>query len=285
MSALHVEIRGAGADLVLLHGWALHGGIWGPWLERLATRFRLHLIDLPGHGHSRWPGATTTLVDFARSVSPHVPRGAALLGWSLGGQVALELALERPSDFAALVLIATTPCFVARDDWPAGLPAEVLDGFANGLAVDYRATIAKFLALQARGDEHATATLAALRASLAARGEPDPRALAAGLDILRRTDLRATLPRVATPALVITGEHDRITPAEAGRRLAALLPAARHVQIARAGHAPFLSHPEAVLCQVTDFCAFPEAPPRAIERSPTATPPMERPNIDRPASD
>ena len=284
MSGLHVEIRGAGPDLVLLHGWALHGGVWGPWLERLATRFRLHLVDLPGHGHSRWSGATT-LVDFARSVSLHVPRGAVLLGWSLGGLVALELARERPGDVAALVLIATTPCFLTRDAWPAGLPAAVLDGFANGLAIDDRGTIAKFLALQARGDEHATATLAALRTSLAARGEPDPRALAAGLDILRRTDLRATLPGIATPALVVAGEHDRITPAEAGRRLAALLPAARHVEIARAGHAPFLSHPDAVLRPVADFCALPEASPRASERSPAGVAPMERPIIDRPASD
>ena len=58
MSApLHVEIRGTGPDLVLLHGWALHGGMWGPWLDELGRRARLHLIDLPGHGRSRWPDA------------------------------------------------------------------------------------------------------------------------------------------------------------------------------------------------------------------------------------
>ncbi len=56
MSApLHVEIRGDGPDVVLLHGWALHGGMWGPWVDELSRRARLHFIDLPGHGRSRWP--------------------------------------------------------------------------------------------------------------------------------------------------------------------------------------------------------------------------------------
>ena len=64
MSALHVEVRGSGPDLVLLHGWALHGGMWGPWLDHLATHRRLHVIDLPGHGHSAWPPAVTDLAGY-----------------------------------------------------------------------------------------------------------------------------------------------------------------------------------------------------------------------------
>ena len=149
MSApLHVEIRGAGPDLVLLHGWALHGGMWGPWIDVLARRARLHLIDLPGHGRSSWPAGTSTLRELARAVSPHVPNGAAVLGWSLGGMVALELARSRPGDLAALVLVATTPCFLAREDWPAGMNPNVLDGFAAGLAGDLLEPAAEVVAIQ-----------------------------------------------------------------------------------------------------------------------------------------
>ena len=200
MSApLHVEIRGAGPDVVLLHGWALHGGMWGPWVDELARRARLHFIDLPGHGRSRWPEGAATLRDLARAVSPHVPQGAAVLGWSLGGMVALELARSRPGDLAALVLIATTPCFLAREDWPAGMNPGVLDGFAAGLAGDYRRTLSNFLALQTWGDENATQALRSLRANLDAHGEPDPQALTAGLDILRTADLREALSAIAIP--------------------------------------------------------------------------------------
>ena len=124
---------------------------------------------------------------------------------------------------------------------------QVLDGFAAGLARDYRRTIANFLALQTWGDERASTALRTLRANLASHGEPDHAALVAGLDILRETDLRGQLSQHSLPTLVIAGEHDRITPATAGRKLAAALPQARFVEIAKAGHAPFLSHPAAVL--------------------------------------
>jgi malonyl-CoA O-methyltransferase len=257
MSApLHVEIRGDGPDVVLLHGWALHGGMWGPWIEDFSRRARLHFIDLPGHGRSAWPAGASTLPDLARAVSPHVPQGAAVLGWSLGGMVALELARSRPADLAALVLVATTPCFLAREDWPAGMNAGVLDGFAAGLAGDHRRTIANFLALQTWGDEHATQALRSLRASLELHGEPDPQALAAGLGILRQADLRDALASIAIPSLVIAGEHDRITPPAAGRELASRLPSARFVEVPKAGHAPFLSHPEIVRREVESFLSF-----------------------------
>lgn len=265
-ATVHVEIRGdAGPDIVLLHGWALHGGMWGPWIEPLAARARLHFVDLPGHGRSPWPEGATTLRDLAAAVSPHVPAGAAVIGWSLGGLVALELARTRPADIAALVLLASTPCFLNRDDWTAGMNPAVLEGFAAGLAGDYRRTISNFLALQTWGDEHATQALRTLRARLDDHGEPDPRALGAGLQILRHADLRDRLGSITAPALVIAGEHDRITPVAAGRELASRLPSARFMQVEKAGHAPFLSHPDAVFREVSGFLSFllPAATPAA----------------------
>ena len=250
---LHVEIRGAGPDLVLLHGWALHGGMWGPWLDGLAKRARLHVVDLPGHGRSAWAAGLRDLAALARAVYPAVPRGAALLGWSLGGMVALELARQHQRHLRALVLVATTPKFLAGPDWEHGLEPAVLDEFSVGLSGDYRRTVQNFLALQTRGDEHALETLRMLRGRLASHGEPDSAALAAGLGILRDADLRDSLPRIALPALVVAGEHDRLTPPEAGRALAACLPAARFRLVERSGHAPFLSHPAEVLGEVTAF--------------------------------
>ena len=100
MSApLHVEIRGDGPDLVLLHGWALHGGMWGPWLEDLSRQARLHFIDLPGHGRSAWPEGASTLRDLARAVSPHVPQrrgGTGLVAGRHGGAGTRALPTRRP---------------------------------------------------------------------------------------------------------------------------------------------------------------------------------------------
>jgi pimeloyl-[acyl-carrier protein] methyl ester esterase len=252
---LHVEIRGDGPDLVLLHGWALHGGMWGPWLDQLAGHARLHVVDLPGHGRSGWTVATHDLAGLARAVYPHVPRDAVVLGWSLGGMLALELGRQHARHLRALILMATTPRFLAGPDWEHGLDPAVLDEFSRGLALDYRRTVQNFLALQTRGDEHALETLRLMRRKLAAHGEPDRRALAAGLEVLRSADLRDPLPRVALPALVIAGDHDRLTPPGAGRELAARLPMARFRNVERSGHAPFLSHPDEVLAEVLGFLA------------------------------
>ncbi|MEO8742605.1 MAG: alpha/beta fold hydrolase, partial [Lysobacteraceae bacterium] len=50
---MRIEVRGNGPPLVLIHGWAMHSGLFGALLDRLAERRTLHLVDLPGHGRSR----------------------------------------------------------------------------------------------------------------------------------------------------------------------------------------------------------------------------------------
>lgn len=263
----HVEVRGTGPDVVLLHGWALHGGMWGPWLDEFAEHARLHVVDLPGHGRSRWPPGVHDLAGLARTVYPLMPRSAVVLGWSLGGMVAMELALRHPRQVAALVLVATTPKFLAGNGWEHGMRASVLEEFARGLAADHRRTVQNFLALQARGDERSTESLRLLRRQLASHGPPDVGALEAGLAILRDADLRDELPRIAQPALVIAGEHDRLTPPTAGRELATALPAARFRLIERSGHAPFLSHGPEFLAELTAFLGRHASRPHAAGRS------------------
>ena len=248
--SLHVETFGSGPDLVLLHGWGLHGGAWGAWLEALSRRARLHIVDLPGHGLSSWPRRATTLTALASSVGEVVPDGAHVLGWSLGGIIALELARQGQRRLAGLMLVATTPRFVAGDDWPWGMSEPSLADFAERLRVDHRRTVQEFLALQTLGDEHRQQTLRALRAAVASRPEPAPEALAVGLEILRVADLRAALPGIDLPTVVIAGERDRLTPPAASARLAESMPFARYCPIRGAAHAPFLSHPREVLAEV-----------------------------------
>ena len=177
----------------------------------------------------------------------------ALCGWSMGGQIATRWALRDPRQVQRLVLVASTPCFAERADWQHGMPQDTLRQFAAELEQDYAATLRRFLGLQVRGSEGERELLAALRASLSSRGEPDPDALRAGLDILRDLDLRDALPEVRQPALVIAGERDRLSPPQASHYLAQAMPNARAVEIRGAAHAPFLSHRDEFLKQVLDF--------------------------------
>ena len=236
------ERQGSGPDLVLVHGWGLHGGIWGDLPARLAQHFRVTTLDLPGHGRSRTDGGALSLSAFTDSVAELCPAPAIWLGWSLGGLIALNAALRHPQTVAKLVLVGTTPKFVQAPGWAHAMPTEVFADFARSLSQDYRATLLRFLSLQAGNNESARALLKQLRAEMFAHGEPQPDALAAGLAILEQTDLRARLAEIQVPALVMHGSHDRLAPPAAGEYLSAQLSKARWLRVEGAGHAPFLSH-------------------------------------------
>jgi len=259
---MHVDSRGSGAPLLLIHGWGMHGGMWGAVTEQLARYFHVLAVDLPGHGYSKLPshaggrgaGGEGFDLDFiVDQLSAQFAEPLAVCGWSLGGQVALHWAAREPEKIKRLVLVTSTPCFAERDDWPSGMARATLQQFAAELEKNHAATLRRFLALQVRGSEGEHELLASLRELLFSRGEPHPDALRGGLEILRDADLRSALPEIGQPALVIAGERDKLTPPEASHYLAQTLPNARVVEIEGAAHAPFLSHPQIFVQHLKSF--------------------------------
>lgn len=248
---LYVTRQGSGRPLVMLHGWAMHGGLFHDLAGALAGQAEVWCVDLPGHGLSR----AQHLAQAEALLSVLLPEGCVLLGWSLGGQIALRLAHELGARVRALILLSSTPRFVNAPDWQGGVEGEVLEQFGADLLRDPAATVQRFLALQMRGAVDGRPALARLRAELAARPAARVAALAEGLARLRASDLRSLACGMAQPALVLHGGADRLTPAAAGRWLAACLPQARLVEITQAAHAPFLSHPAQTLAALRTFLA------------------------------
>ena len=249
---MHIEVMGCGAPLVMLHGWGMHGGVWTDTAQKLAADFQVHNVDLPGHGASTALDAFT-LDSVVGQLAARFEQPLVLCGWSLGGIIAQQWAAREPEKVRRLILVNSTPCFAARDDWAYGMPQETLAQFAAELEKNHAATLRRFLALQVRGSEGERELLGALREKLFSRGEPHLDALRGGLAILRDADLRGVLPQITQPTLVIAGERDKLTPPEASHYLAQSLPHARAVVIAGAAHAPFLSHSEIFVEQVRNF--------------------------------
>lgn len=279
MNRLYTEVSGTGPALVLLHGWGLNVRVWDGLAAALRERFRIIAVDLPGHGRSAWLPQRSALAEQAALVRETVAEFTheySLLGWSLGGQIALRLVATLhaiaahsaavPATVHRLVLIATTPRLVAGPDWPHGAPPERLTAQAAGLRTDYRRTVSDFLELQVRGSASGAETLERLRAALFAHGDSGSEhtrepaflaALARGLELLRDNDLRPLLADVTLPTLVIAGQYDRVTMPAASHALADSLPDARYVEIRRAAHAPFLSHLPEISALISDFLLQP----------------------------
>jgi len=272
MSDLYLETRGHGPDLVLLHGWGLNLRVWDGLTRELQSSFRVITVDLPGHGRSPWNPKARTPAEQAWQVHAALASRSdrySLIGWSMGGQIAIDLAAAMPGSVERLVLVGTTPRFAAGEDWPHGMPAATLEKLATQLRTNYKRTVSEFLELQVRGSAASEKVLAELHASLFSHGEAHPKALVAGLNTLKSSDLRSMLGLIRAPTLVIAGQYDRVTLPIASRALAEALPDARYVEFRRAAHAPFLSHATEFAALVTEFLHG------AVDAKPAEGPPAD----------
>ncbi len=254
---LHYEEEGEGFPLVFIHGWAMSGNVWA-YQRPLAERFRVITLDLRGHGKSS-PAAEYAFGDFASDVALLFDRlglqRAALVGWSLGAQVALESIRLLGDRVAALVLVAATPKFTATDGWPHGLPATEARGLGLRLKRDYDGTLGAFFKRMFAEDELTRDQYQSIvRDIVIPRPLPDHEAVLAALATLAEGDHRAILASITSPTLIIHGERDSICPPGAGRYLADAIPGARFLEMGE-GHAPFLSRPEMFNRKLSEFIA------------------------------
>jgi pimeloyl-[acyl-carrier protein] methyl ester esterase len=243
-----------GSPIVLIHGWGMGGNVWESIAEKLSGRYRVTILDLPGYGRSaHYVLPEYTLSHLAGELVSLVPPGATVLGWSLGGMIAMQMALGYPNVLERLILVAASPQFQRSADWPHAVDTRILENFASELADSYKDTIQQFLAIQALGSDHAREEIRLLRDKVFRDGEPDKIALRKSLDILQTANLREQVHNIDMDTLIIGGERDRLVPVAAVEWLAENIDRSRVRIVKGASHAPFISHQDQFLKILDDF--------------------------------
>lgn len=220
------------------------------------------MVDLPGMGLSR-PIEPFHLHAAADKVAEILPANADIVGWSLGAQVAMRIALDYPDMVRRLVLVGATPCFVNKsfnqnsteykNTWDAGIDPEIFSNFADDVNENYHKTMAQFLTLQCMGADDARSTVRLLRNKFAERPTPTSQTLYRALSILLDTDLRAEIEHLRKPTLLVHGDRDTLAPVQAAHWMMQNLPMGYLRVMAGASHAPFLSHQEHFIDAVVQF--------------------------------
>lgn len=235
-------------ELVLLHGWGSDRGVWRPLLVHLRPWANITLLDIPGCAAGLEAHALDTALEAILACCP--PR-AAYVGWSLGGQLATELARQRADRVAALVTVCSNPRFTAAPGWP-GMGEDAFNRFRAGFAADPAATLQRFHALQASGACRPRQRVRQLQKLLRTGAAANQ---SAGLDWLATLDQRALLPELPQPRLHLLGGKDALVPPAVGEAISAASSTATVRLLERASHLAPLDAPREIAAELRRFLA------------------------------
>jgi len=222
----------------------MNANIWQPVIPALSEHFQLHCVDLPGYGDSTWSAEKpVSLESFVEQILSALPSRFHLLGWSLGGLIATQMALSHPERLLSLNTVASSPHFVQNGDW-AGIKPDILEQFQQQLDSNFKKTIERFLAIQAMGSEDAREQVKQVKQLIFTKPIPDASVLKQSLSILQTADLRQQLPSIEVPFNRFYGRLDSLVPERAIDDISALVPRSQAVVFHKSSHAPFISEPE-----------------------------------------
>jgi pimeloyl-ACP methyl ester carboxylesterase len=244
--ALHHAEKGpaAGFPVVLVHGFPFDGRMWGASADALAAAgYRAIIPDLRGHGKSPPGDGAATMEAMADDVAALLDRIAlrkvVLLGFSMGGYVALQFAQRHRERLRALALVDTR-AEADSEEAKAGRRKTAADVRERGMQALVDALMPKLVRPATHTEKP---QVVALLQRMILENPPDG-AVAALAGMARRPDMRARIAGIGLPCLVVVGEEDAITPPEAATRLAQAFSASTYELVAGAAHCAPLERPE-----------------------------------------
>lgn len=239
--------------LVFLHGWGMSSHIFHPVIEKMSSWADIVSADLPGYNDNAVAQSQSfSFEEYARLTASQLPDNCVLIGWSLGGLIAQQIALAFPHKIHKLILLCSSPCFVETESW-RGIKPDVLNSFKSQLKHDYQKLLNRFLAIQAMGSESARNDVKNLRELLRGTSAPSEATLAQGLEFLHSVDLRDQIGDIQQPTLRIYGSQDSLVPKKQREQIKAYCPNSEKYLIPKASHAPFISHESLFINKIMEF--------------------------------
>lgn len=253
-----------------LHGWAANGHVFDSFLRSLDKEFESRLqgispfqfvTDLPGHGEKSYDGVfdldkvadslAEEIGEHFKSVgSPH-DDGIWLGGWSLGGHLAMKIAIKGELPIKGLILFSTFSRYAWAEDCPEGREPEKITAFSDYFEIDFEKKMRGFWDLQVMYSPDAKPIIEEIVPRLVEGGPP--KALKDAQATLVKSDIRQGLAKLEIPALVIAGNKDRTTSPEMNKRVAELIKNSEYHELAKSSHAPFVSDEKTCVDLVVDF--------------------------------
>jgi sigma-B regulation protein RsbQ len=259
----NVHVSGTGADTVVLsHGFGVDQSAWKRVLPQLERRYRVVRYDLTGLGqsdkaaydgerHGTLHGHASDLLEICAELKLE---GARFVGHSAGAMAGLLAAIERPTLFRKMVLLAISPHYIDEPHYIGGFGREQIAGVFDAVARDYVAFCDAMVPAAIGPDVDPAVTDELLHTFK----RTDPNIAHHFSKVVFLSDHRADLTKLRVPALVVQASQDTFVPVQVGRWVAAQLPQGEfHLLQGRGGHFPHLAAPDDVVKVVNEYFARP----------------------------
>ena len=260
-------IGDAGPDLVLVPGWVSHveyaweDPCFSAFLRRLAAFSRLILLDRRGTGLSDpvtdMPSLEQRMDDVRAVMDAAGSERAALFGISEGGPMCMMFAATYPHRTSALILFGTAARWTRADDYPIGIPTELLEEMLEFIGAGWGSGVSADLFAPSVANEEA------FRRSWARfeRFAVSPAGIQKLIRLLFEIDVRHILPIISVPTLVLQRAGDRAMRAPGARYVAERIPGARYVELDGPDHFPFVGDQAAMVAEIEQFLGSVQSPP------------------------
>jgi pimeloyl-[acyl-carrier protein] methyl ester esterase len=226
------------AELLLIHGFATDGSVWNGFKTGLGSAHTVMSPDLPGHGLNKEPfkGFRPAAEYLAGLLKEAGREKWVVVGWSMGGQIALELCDMFPDRVSKLLLICSTPRFTSQE-FDHGYNMAVFRKFLKEIKSDNRKALDGFYSMMFPGDAKAGCYVRELTLHI-----PTRETLLSSMEALASSDERRILAGIKVPTMVIAGEKDVICSPDASNYMADKINGAKAYIMKGAGHAPHISN-------------------------------------------